>query len=104
MLFCLRRRIEEYYYFIIITTNVFIFILTWKAMFISAQLPFNLKATSECFVSSHNISTAPDSNIGSFAGENSSSKLQMVDVTTVSNSEDGSPFTVSKSISGRQTE
>lgn len=67
-----------------------------------AQLPFNRKAGSVLLVRSHNISTAPDSNIGSFAGENSNSKLQMVDVTTVNSSEDGSP--TNRSINGLQTE
>lgn len=45
---------------------------------------------------------APDSTIGSLAGENSNRRLQMVDVTTVSSSLDGCP--VSKVIKGRQTE
>lgn len=68
----------------------------------SAQLPLRRSAGSLCFVSSHSISTAPDSSIGSLAGENSSSRLQIVDVTTVSSSSEGSP--TSRSISGRHTE
>ena len=74
----------------------------WKARFISAQLPFNLSAASGFLVSSHRMSTAPDSTIGSLAGENSSSRLQMVEVTTVRSSFDGCP--VKRDMRGRQTE
>lgn len=71
-------------------------------MFISAQLPFKRNAASLLFVNSHNISIAPDSSIGSFEGENSKSKLQIVLVTTVNNSDEGLPSI--RSIKGRQTE
>lgn len=71
-------------------------------MFISAQLPFKRNAASLLFVNSHSISIAPDSSIGSFEGENSKSKLQIVLVTTVNNSDEGLPSI--RSIKGRQTE
>jgi len=45
-------------------------------------MPLILKPTSSCRVSSHNISTAPASKIGSFEGENSKIKLHNVDEAT----------------------
>lgn len=71
-------------------------------MFIRAQLPFNLSAASGFLVSSHKSSQHPFSTIGSLEGLNSSSRLQIVDVTTVSNSFDGVPC--NSVINGRQTE
>lgn len=73
----------------------------WKVMFINAQMPFSRSASSVFCVSWHNSSIAPNSTIGSFAGENSKSKLQIVDVTTVSNSFDGDPD--DNAINGRHT-
>lgn len=71
-------------------------------MFINAQLPFNRSAASGLLVNSHRSSQQPDSTIGSLEGLNSSSKLQIVDVTTVSNSFEGVPC--NNVINGRQTE
>lgn len=72
-----------------------------KHMFIRAHVPLRRSAISECCVNWHSNSMAPNSTIGSLAGENSSNRLQMVDVTTVSNSLDGLPD--ERAISGRQT-
>lgn len=71
-------------------------------MFINAQLPFNRSAASGLLVRSQRSSQQPDSTIGSLEGLNSSSKLQMVDVTTVNNSLDGVPC--NNVINGFQTE
>lgn len=67
----------------------------------SAQIPFNRNANSGFCVNWHNNSMAPDSTIGSLAGENSNKRLQIVDVTTVSSSFDGFPD--ERAINGRHT-
>lgn len=72
-----------------------------KHIFISAHVPLRRSAISECCVNWHSNSMAPNSTIGSLAGENSSNKLQMVDVTTVNSSLDGLPD--ERAISGRHT-
>lgn len=82
---------------------IFVFMCSsvWNVMFISAQMPFSRSASSWFCVNLHSNSMAPSSTIGSLAGENSSSKLQMVDVTTVKSSFDGLPD--ESAIKGRQT-
>lgn len=78
-------------------------IYTWKAIFISPHIPFNRNVGSELkWVNLHRCSNAPQSSSGSFAGENSSSKLHNVETRTFCSSNDaGSEFI--NSISGRHT-
>ena len=54
---------------------------------INPHTPFSTKAGSYLCVKEHNKSIAPDSNIGSFDGENSKSRLQRVDEATTMKSE-----------------